>query len=259
MDPLTLLDKPLPVRNLILHIPKTLLATLLTYHARAYQPRGSAVTSITPQSITITYLQPPRDLRHTPIPCTVVIPFTPALPDIPHASSSKQAQYEWECACANRLKEMETVAVERIASRGDAVVVVDRYLPPRTMASFLSIAWFVVLSALMAVWALRGERAPLVGWWLNEVFGRGHARWKFEVAAVVHAGIVVKKAGDVRKMAVMLKRHGVHRKRGVWLCWLVDVALEGWRCARRFEGEVARVGRGMAVEAVMRRERKKGK
>jgi hypothetical protein len=69
---------------------------------------------------------------------------------------------------------------------------------------------------------------------------------------------LVKKCRDVVNLAGRLRVHGVDRRRGVWALWLVNVALEGWRCAQRFEGEVRRVGRGLAEEKV-KGESRKGK
>jgi len=254
IDPTALLAHPLPVRNLILQIPPRILTPLLTHHAQAFEPQGAVVTSITPTRITIDYLQPLREVWYNPIPRTATIPFTPPLPPLPANAADEQANFDWEEACATRLKEMSTASEKVIDNRSD--IVVTRYLPPTSPGSFFAMGWFVALSFVIALWIFRGREAPYVGGFLADKVW--NVDWKFDVTAVVHAGILVKKCRDVVNLAGRLRVHGVDRRRGVWALWLVNVALEGWRCAQRFEGEVRRVGRGLAEEKV-KGESRKGK
>jgi hypothetical protein len=243
MDPTTLINHPVPVRNLILEIPQRLLSTLVTRYDKAYQPRELTVTSLTPAAITISYLQPLREVYYNPIPRSATIPFNPPLPPIPKSGNDKDA-YEWEKLCAERLKQMEEESERINDDRSD--IVVTRYLPPNQLGGFFSIAWFAVLTVIIGLWIAHGAEIPYIGAFLAEkVFNE---EWKFNATTLVHAGILVKKSRDVFNLLEKLRRHGVDKRRGIWLCWVVDVALEGWRCTKRFDEEVARVGRAMAAE-----------
>ncbi|RPA94679.1 hypothetical protein L873DRAFT_1400827 [Choiromyces venosus 120613-1] len=255
IDPTTLLSHPIPVRNLILQIPPGILTPLLTHHAQAFEPQDAIVSSITPEGLTVTYLQPLREAWYNPIPRSAFIPFTPPLPPLPPpASASESENFEWEEICAGRLREMSCESGKVIDDRSD--IIVRRYLPPTSVGSFFAMGWFVALSGLIILWIFRGREAAYVGPFLADHVW--NAQWKFDVTAFVHAGILVKKCRDVVNLAGRLRVHGVDRRRGVWALWLVNVALEGWRCAQRFEAEVRRVGRGMAEEKV-KGESRKGK
>lgn len=244
---LTLLHLPLPVRSLIPQIPQTLLATLLTHHVSAYTPKEIKVTAITPEAISLSYLQPVEDIAFAPVPRRTSIKFTPPLPTIPSqkkCDEDKNAAYQWESTCTVRLKVMEAEAIKILDGRSD--IVVQRYIPPNNFASFFTIFQFLFLTWLIYVWLRFGEDTPYIGeLFATKVFNK---EWKFNMAVCFHAAVLVKRWGDVLQMAKKLRKHGVdlHKRgkaMGPWVWWLISSFLEGWRCERRFDREVARLGR----------------
>lgn len=242
MDPTTLIQHPIPVRNIILQLPPAYLSSLLTFHDGAFQPLNPIVTKITPKSMTVTYSQPLREPWANPLPRTATIAFTPQLPPIPSDSASEEVQYEWETACAARIREMEEEATRRNEGRSD--IVVTRYLLPDHYMGWLSILQFVALTVLIFV---QIKYQPEV---LKILF---EPEWKFNAAVLVHAAILVKKSRDVMNMNDKLRKHQVDKLpgwkyTGPWMKWLITCAFEGWRCAKRFEEEAARVGREMAAK-----------
>ncbi|KAL7268418.1 hypothetical protein RUND412_008961 [Rhizina undulata] len=242
MDP-TILHHPTPVRNLILQIPVPLLQTLLTHHAYAFQPQEPHIESLTPDSLKISYLQPVREIWYNPLPLTFTIPFDPPLPPLPlDAEENEHSAYRWEKVVADRLKEMEAESTR--INQGRSEIVVTRYIPPFGRRGFLAIALFVVLTGAIVCWLVGGRDAPVLGMLLGTVFKE---EWRFNAAVLVHCGILVRKSREVVKMGERLRRHQVGDRR-VWLWWMVMAGLEGWRCAKRFEEEVERVGREIAVK-----------
>ncbi|KAF8470764.1 hypothetical protein BDZ91DRAFT_718936 [Kalaharituber pfeilii] len=257
-DPEAMLHHPLPVRNLIPQIPQTLLSTLLTHYARAYTPKDITVTSLTPQSISLSYLQPVEDIVFKPVPRSATIPFNPPLPPIPiEAHTNTDAAYKWESECANRLKEMEAEARKILEGRSD--IVVERYLPPHTIASFLTMFQFIGLTMFIYYWLRYGEDMPYIGGFVaRKIFNK---EWKFNLTVFFHAAILVKRWGDVLGMAKKLRKHQVDinkrgRVRGPWVKWLINAFFEGWRCEARFDEEVARVGRLTAEKGEEPKKRK---
>ncbi|KAF8433174.1 hypothetical protein BGX38DRAFT_1223350 [Terfezia claveryi] len=245
-DP-TLLHHPLSVRSLIPQIPQTLLATLLTHHVSAYTPKEIKVTEITAQAISLSYLQP----------------FTPPLPTIPSqkkCDEDKSAAYEWESACATRLKMMEAEATKILDGRSD--IVVQRYIPPKNFASFFTIFQFLFLTWLIYVWLKFGEDMPYIGeFFAAQVFNK---EWRFNMTVCFHAAVLVKRWGDVLQMAKKLRKYGVDlhkrgRVMGPWVWWLITSFFEGWRCEKRFDQEVARLGRLKAEAKEGKGETKKKK
>jgi len=248
-DP-TLLHHPLPVRNLIPQIPQTLLATLLTHHVAAYTPKNIKITAITPEAISLSYLQPVEDIGFAPVPRSTKIKFIPPLPAIPSqkkCNEDENAAYEWESGCAARLKEMEAEATKVLDGRSD--IVVQRYIPPNNIASFITIFQFLFLTLLIYTWLRFGKDTPYIGeFFATKVFNK---EWKFNMAVFFHAAVLVKRWGDVLNMAKKLRKHGVDlhkrgRVMGPWVWWLISSFLEGWRCEKRFDQEVARLGRSKA-------------
>ncbi|KAF8425284.1 hypothetical protein EV426DRAFT_573503 [Tirmania nivea] len=245
-DP-TLLHHPLPVRNLIPQIPQSLLATLLTHHVAAYTPKEIKVTFITPEAISLSYLQPVEDIAFAPVPRSTTIKFRPPLPAIPSqqkCDEDKNAAYEWESTCATRLKEMEAEATKILDGRSD--IVVQRYIPPNNIASLFTIFQFLFLPWLIYVWLRFGEDMPYIGGFIaTKMFNK---EWKFNMTVCFHAAVLVKRWADVLQMAKKLRKHGVDlhkrgRVMGPWVWWLISSFLEGWRCEKRFDQEVARLGR----------------
>lgn len=137
---------------------------------------------------------------------------------------------------------MEEEATRRNEGRSD--IVVTRYLLPDHYMGWLSILQFVALTVLIFV---QIKYQPEV---LKILF---EPEWKFNAAVLVHAAILVKKSRDVMNMNDKLRKHQVDKLpgwkyAGPWMKWLITCAFEGWRCAKRFEEEAARVGREMAAK-----------
>lgn len=249
MDPTTLLQHPIPVRNIIMQIPPSLLNSLLTHHAQAFQPVKPIVTSLTPDAITVSYQQPFREVWANPAPRTAKINFTPPLPALPRSSAPEPEQYAWESACALRLREMEAESTRINEGRSD--IIVSRYLPPNKLYGWLGILQFVGLTLLIIV-QLRFQPAVL-----QVLF---EPEWKFNGTVILHAGILVKKSRDIMNMNDKLRKHQVDKAaggkwRGPWIMWMITTGFEGWRCAERFDNEVARVGRGLATAVGSKKER----
>lgn len=206
------------------------------------------VTSLTPKAITISYQQPLREIWANPIPRTATIDFTPPLSAIPKDSAPEPEQYAWESACAARLREMEAESIRINEGRSD--IIVSRYLGPDQIGGWLQILQFLVLTVLILV---QIKYQPAV---LEALF---EPEWKFNATVLLHAGMLVKKSRDLMNMNNKLRKHQVDKApggkwMGPWIKWMVTAALEGWRCTKRFEEEVARVGREMATA-----ENRKGK
>lgn len=249
MDPTTLLQHSVPVRNMIMQIPPSILNALLTHHAQAFQPIKPIVTNLTPDAITISYQQPLREAWANPVPRTATIEFVPPLPALPGSSALEPEQYAWESACALRLREMETESTRINEGRSD--IIVSRYLLPDKLYSWLSILQFIGLTALIFV-QLRFQPAVL-----QVLF---EPEWKLNATVIIHAGILVKKSRDLMNLSDKLRKHHVDKAaggkwRGPWIMWMITAGFEGWRCTERFEGEVARVGRGLATAGGSKKER----
>lgn len=136
---------------------------------------------------------------------------------------------------------MEAESIRINEGRSD--IIVTRYLPPNQLQGWLAILQFLALTALIFI---QIQYKPEI---LEVLF---EPEWKFNATVIVHAGILVKKSRDLMNMNDKLRKHQVDKApvgkwMGPWIKWMVTAALEGWRCTKRFEDEVARVGRGMAM------------
>lgn len=138
---------------------------------------------------------------------------------------------------------MEPASDTAQAPRGDNPLV-SRYIYPDRASSFLTMFQFLAISWLIYAWLRHGPDMPLIGGFVaHSLFDR---EWKFNMAVFFHAAILVKRWVDVLAMAKKLK---AHRRRcrqtsigtGPSVLWLVSAFLEGWRCERRFDEEVARL------------------
>ncbi|KAI5803439.1 hypothetical protein DFH27DRAFT_610487 [Peziza echinospora] len=249
-----LMKHPAHLRAFITQIPQTLLSTLLTHHIAAYQPKSIIITSLKPSGLSVSYLQPVEDICFAPVPRSATIPFRPELSPIPAEDAPRSEVFTWEEECAARLRDMESAALTILEGRSDIAVL--RYVPPTSPASYLAAAQFVLLSVFIVMWIFRGRDLPFVGPFIaDNIF---NVEWKFNATAIFHAAILVKRWGDVLSMAKKLRLYNVDklgvgkvggaRMRGPWIQWIVTAFFEGWRCERRFDEEVARVGRAMAAE-----------
>lgn len=268
------------VRTIVSQVPQDLLSNLLVYHAHAYTPKNIVITSITPDAISLSYDQPVEDIGFKPVPRSYVLKMDPPLPPLPPQPVSNDAEdgdakaeknleahdanYAWEKACAARLNELHKIA--RDILEDVSPVMVTRYLPPTTIASYMSMAQFIILTGTIFVWIRYGAETPFIGGFLANVFSK---EWKFNSVVLFHVAIMVRKWAGVLQMAKKLRKHGVGRKdlvgpmvggsdvkleklekpkRAIWIYWLVTAFFEGWRCEARFDDEVARVGRKLAEE-----------
>ena len=114
----------------------------------------------------------------------------------------------------------------------------------------MSIAQLLLLTIVIVMYVAWAEETPVIGGFLDKVFNK---EWKFNAVAIFHTAILVKRWGNVLYLAKKLRKHqvdisGKGRIRGPWLLWLVNAFLEGWRCERRFDEEVERVGRKWAEQ-----------
>ncbi|KAI5777555.1 hypothetical protein EDC01DRAFT_778755 [Geopyxis carbonaria] len=208
-------------------VPQDMLKKLLERRTSASKPREPKIEATSATAITVHYLQPVREYWWNPIPQRVTLTVG-AIPPQPAPGT-----YEKWVAAVSAL-------VVDAAERADSEPVTV-YLRPETRGDWFGIAVFAMFTGAIVAWIF-GVRGALEQW----VFT---SEMRFNMAVLAHAGVLVKRSRDVRRLGTLMDEHWRGGKIGR-LVWSLSAWVEGWRAVGRFMAEIERVRLENAVKDV---------